>query len=136
MYATAEDMRTEYTEAALVQLADKADWASALPTINRAIENATVRADGHIAKYYARAAGRPVPPLLALIVREIAFADMHRSPTDEVAARRKAAIADLVKIANGVIKLDDGTEELPSRDGQIIVPDRERTFSRDRLAGF
>jgi phage gp36-like protein len=126
MYATADQMRTTYGEAALVQLADAADWDGALPRINKALSDATVRADGHVAKYYSR----------ALIVSEIAYADLHRAPTEEVATRRKAAMRDLEGIAKGLIKLDDGVEELPSRDGQVIVPDTPRTFSRQTLSGF
>lgn len=136
MYATADKMRTKYGEAALVQLADAADWAAALPRINDALSDATVRADGYVAKYYARASGVAVPPLLELIVCEIAFADMHRAPTDEVDKRRKTAIGELEKISRGTIKLDDGVEQLPPRDGQVIVPDAPRTFSRQTLRSF
>ncbi len=137
MYATAEDMRERYTEARLVQLTDAASWdAVAIAAVNLKLASATARADGYVAKYYSAAADVPTPPLLVEIVCEIAFADLHTAPTEEASKRRAAAIADLRDIAKGLIKLDEGRGDLASREGQIIVPDRERTFSRDTMKGF
>lgn len=137
MYANAEDMRARYGEDRLAQLADQPDWnAATIAFVNLKLAGATARADGYIAKYYAPAAGVAAPPLLVEIVCEIAFADLHRAPTDEATSRRKGAIADLVNISKGLLKLDDGRADLPARPGAIIVPDAPRTFSRDNLDGF
>lgn len=138
MYATANDMRDRYGEAVLIQLADAAAWdAACTAAIEKKLTAASVRADGYVAKCYQAKSGAPVPPLLIEIVCEIAFADLARNPTEEAKDRRKAAIADLVNISKGLVKLDQGDPTaLESRDGQVIVPDAERTFSRGRLVKF
>lgn len=137
MYATADDMRARYGEAVLVQLTDAPAWdATAIAAVNVKLASATARADGYVSKYYAPAPGIGIPPLLTEIVCEIAFADLHRSPTEEANNRRKAAVADLVNISKGLLKIDSGAGDIPARAGAVIVPDRERTFSRESLRGF
>lgn len=138
MYATASDMRDRYGEARLIQLTDTAEWgAAAIAAIEVKLRDASVRADGYVAKYYQAAPGAPVPPLLVTIVCEIAYADLAANPTDEAKERRKEAIRDLVNISKGLIKLDQGDPAaLEPREGQVLVPDADRIFSRDRLVSF
>ncbi|PTS73801.1 hypothetical protein DBR17_17780 [Sphingomonas sp. HMWF008] len=137
MYATADDMRARYGEQAIVQLTDTDSWGAAtIAAVNVKLASATARADGYVARYYQQSLGVAVPPLLVEIVCEIAYADLHKAPTEEADKRRKLAIADLVNISKGLVKLDQGAAEIPSREGQVIVPDRVRTFSRDSLGGF
>lgn len=137
MYATPDNMRATFDELQLVQLAGADDWAGAQAKINSALQRATVIADGFVSKYYAAAPGTPVPELLANIVCDIAYCDMHKQPTDTAKDRKAEAMALLDKISRGLVKLDSGdVQALAPREGAVIVPDRERTFSRDTLGGF
>lgn len=137
MYATANDMRDRYTELALVQLAGTAGWDSvAIAKVNTALADTASIIDGYVAKYYAPAPGRPVPALLVRINCKLAWRELARSPTDEAKEEHADAMRQLRDISNGLIKLDDGAGDLPSREGQVIVPDAQRIFSRDRLGGF
>lgn len=137
MYATADDMRARFTEAALVQLTDAAAWdAAAIAAVNLKLADASALADGYIAKYYAAAPGVPLPALLVQLVCKIAFADLHRIPTEEASKQRAEAMKVLGDISRGLVKIDEGRGDLPARDGAILVEDPGRTFSRDRLGGF
>ncbi|MEO7691285.1 MAG: DUF1320 domain-containing protein [Sphingomonas sp.] len=138
MYATADDMRAEYGEDILVQLADAPAWGeAAIATINKKLVGASVLIDGFVAKYYAHATGLGVPPLLNRIACEIAYCDMHRAPTDDAKERKAGAMKLLAQISTGQVKLDQGKANLlPARQGAVIVPDAPRTFSRDSLKGF
>jgi len=138
MYATAQDMRDRYGEAVLVQLTDTSTWGAAtIAAIEVKLTDATFEADGYVSKYYKANSGTPVPPLLKMYVMRIAFADLAQNPTEEATKQRDRAIAALVKVSQGLIKLDQGDPAaLESRDGQVIVPEAERTFSRNRLSDF
>jgi phage gp36-like protein len=137
MYATADDMRARFGEADLVQLTDTPAWgALTIAALNLKLADATARCDGYVAKYYAPQPGSAVPPLLVAICCDLAYERLFKAPTDDAAARAKAAHTDLVNISKGLIKLDQGRGDLPARDGAVIVPAGERTFSRDRLTGF
>lgn len=137
MYLTADDMRARYGEDLLVQIVDADAWdALAIARVNAAIADASVIVDGFVAKYYQSAPGTPIPPLLARLTRDIAFADLQRSPTEEATARRTDAMAMLDKISRGLVKIDEGRGDLPARPGALVVPERQRTFSRDNLGGF
>jgi phage gp36-like protein len=136
-YATADDMRAEYGEEILVQLSDAPAWDSvAIARVNQKLASAATLIDGFVAKYYAAAPGVTVPPLLVAINCTMAYADLHRVLTEDAKDRRAEAIRQLEQISRGMIKLDDGRGDLPARGGAVIVPDRERTFSRDGLRGF
>ncbi|MEO6217757.1 MAG: phage protein Gp36 family protein [Sphingomonas sp.] len=137
MYATADDMRARFDEATLVQLTNTPSWGEACEAaIGVKLQRASIIIDGFVAKYYAPAPGIGTPPLLTEIECDIAYADLHKVPTDDAKDRRAAAMKLLEKIATGLIKLDNGEAVLPSRQGAVIVPATERTFSRDRLGGF
>ncbi|PKP93191.1 MAG: hypothetical protein CVT77_06570 [Alphaproteobacteria bacterium HGW-Alphaproteobacteria-16] len=138
MYATADDMRARYGETVLVQLTNAAAWdGTAIAALNVKLADATALADGYVAKVLGPSPTSPIPQLLVRIVCQIAFADLQRAPDDESKAQRAEAMTLLRDISRGLIKLDGGDiDALPARDGAVIVPERERTFSRDRLAGF
>jgi phage gp36-like protein len=138
MYATADDMRARFGEAKLVQLTDAPAWdGTAIAAINVQLHSASTRIDGYVAKYYGRASGVAVPPLLTELCCDIAFAGLTPNPTDEAKDRRKEAFGELEKIARGLIKLDGGEPDtLPARPGAIIVDDPGRTFSRESMKGF
>ncbi|WP_448660304.1 phage protein Gp36 family protein [Sphingomonas sp. CJ99] len=137
MYVTADEMRARYGEGLLVQITNADAWdAVAIAAVNAAVSDACVLADGYVAKYHQATPGVEAPPLLKRLVREIAFADLQQSPTEESAKRKADAIRTLEMISRGLVKLDQGEGNLPARDGAVIVPDRERIFSRDRMGGF
>lgn len=137
MYADANDMRAQYGEDVLVQLADAQSWDAAVPRINVELANASLLVDGYVAKYYAAAPGVPRPPLLTRPTCEIAYCDLHRAPTEDALRRKGDAMKLLGQIATGMVRLDQGIpDSLPARQGAVIVPDAERTFSRDTLRGF
>lgn len=137
MYLTAEDMRARYGEDVLVQITDADAWdAVAIARVNAAIADAGTIVDGYVSKYYQSSTSQAVPPLLARLTRDIAFADLQRSPTDEAKDRRTDAMRMLEQISRGLVKLDEGRGDLAAREGAVVVPDRPRTFSRDNLDGF
>ncbi len=136
MYATPDDMRASYGEDVLVQLTGEAAWGpGAIAKITVKLVDASVLADGFVGKYYAAGNGA-APPLLKRLVREIAFAELWSNPTESVEKRKSDALAILDKISKGTVKIDEGRADLPAREGAVIVPERERTFSRDTLRGF
>ena len=78
-----------------------------------------------------------MPALLTDIAVDIARYRMvrHGSPTEHVANLYKTAIAKLRDIAAGKLKLDLGVEQLPERDGLVLVQSSDRLFNRDSLKG-
>ncbi|MFB0874573.1 MULTISPECIES: phage protein Gp36 family protein [unclassified Sphingobium] len=135
MFATAEDMRARFTD--LVELTDQAEWnAQAIAAVDMKLRLATSIAEGYVAKYHDPAPCRAIPPLLTDIVCDIAYARLHRSPSDSVKDREAAAMRLLRDISNGLVKIDQGKQDIPARSGALIVPDVPRTFSRDTLGGF
>lgn len=137
MLATADDMRARFGEARLVQLTDRSEWdAQCVAALGVQIAAVSVLVEGYVAKHYAPAPGRAVPPLLTEITCDLAYARLHIEPSEAVQKRASDAEKRLDKIASGLIKIDEGKQDLPARDGAVIVPDRERTFSRDRLRGY
>ncbi|WIA55479.1 DUF1320 family protein [Sphingobium sp. WTD-1] len=137
MFATAEDMKARYGEDELVQLTDQDGWnAQAIAAINVKLQTASSIAEGYVAKYYAPAPGRALPPLLTELVCEIAYAKLHKAPPEAIEKRETRALDQLKDISRGLIKIDQGKQDIPSRTGAVIVPDRQRTFSRDSLGEF
>jgi phage gp36-like protein len=139
MFATADDMRArpDMGEEVLVQLTGQTEWnAQVIAAVNRAIVSATTTAEGFVAKYYGPAPGREVPPMVTDIVCDLAFVKLHRAMTDDLKDRRDQAMRLLRDISNGLVKIDQGKQDIPARAGAVIVPDRPRTFSRDSLGGF
>lgn len=135
MFATADDMRARFSD--LVELTGQAEWeAQAIAQVEMALRSATSIAEGYVAKYHDPAPGRPIPPLLTDIVCDIAYARMHRAPSDAIKDRESAALKLLRDISNGLVKIDQGLSDIPARSGALIVPDAARTFSRDTLGGF
>ncbi|WP_303763503.1 DUF1320 domain-containing protein [Sphingobium yanoikuyae] len=137
MFATAEDMKARYGEDELVQLTDQDGWnAQAIAAINVKLQTASAIAEGYVAKYYAPAPGRALPPLLTELVCEIAYSKLHKSPPEAIEKREARALDQLKDISKGLIKIDQGKQDIPARAGAVIVPDRQRTFSRDSLGDF
>ncbi|MDF7776874.1 DUF1320 family protein [Sphingomonas sp. AOB5] len=137
MYATADDMRAEYGEQALVQLANAPSWdATVIAKVELKLATAAAEIDGYVAKVHAQAMGIAVPPLLRAINLTLAFAAMHSTRTEDVKDREAEVRRQLREIRDGILKLDEGRGDLPARDGAVIVPSRDRVFSRDTLGSF
>lgn len=137
MFATADDMRARFGEDRLVQLTDQDAWnAQAIAAVNVKLQTASSIAEGYVAKYYAPAPGRTVPPMLVEIVCDLAFARLHAELSDDNKDRRDTAMKLLKDISTGLVKIDQGKQDMPARSGAVIVPDRQRTFSRDSLGDF
>ena len=137
MFATADDMRARFGEDVLVQLTDQDGWnAQAIAAVNVKLATATSIVEGYVAKYHAPAPGPAVPPLLIELTCDLAYVRLHRALSDDLKDRRDQAMKQLKDISTGLLKIDQGLQDIPARGGAVIVPDRPRTFSRDSLEGF
>lgn len=139
-YATIADMRARIVEADLIDLTDdERTGAVDEARILTAIGQADAEIDGYVGRYYRRIDGvTPVPPLLVDIACDIAHYRLFRFSivTDRVAQLYKDAVTKLDRISKGTITLDQGEEQLPARDGQVLVESAERTFTRDSMRGL
>lgn len=139
-YATLADLRARMSEDDIIQLTDDArTGAIDQDRVATALAQADAEIDGYVGAYYRRVdAAAPVPPLLLNIACDIAHYRLFRStpPTDLAKDLYKEAVAKLRDIARGIIKLDQGEEQLAPRDGQLLVSSSERLFSRDSMAGL
>ena len=138
MYATANDMRDRYGEAVLVQLTNSDSWDDGcVAKVEVQLRAVSALVDGYVAKYYQATPGLTVPPLLVELTCPIAYCDLAANPTEHALKRKSESITHLRDISRGILKLDEGVpDSIPSREGQIIVPDAERIFSHDKLRGF
>jgi phage gp36-like protein len=139
-YATIADMQARFPEAELIQLTDdERSGALNQGRVTRALEQADNEVDGYVSRYYKRLdAALPVPGLLTDLACDIGRYYLFRngSPTEQVQKRYDQAIAKLRDIAKGIIKLDQGEETLPEREGLILIDGGEPVASRAQLQGF
>ncbi|RYY25237.1 MAG: DUF1320 domain-containing protein [Sphingomonadales bacterium] len=138
MYATLADMLARFSEDELVQLAQADDVVDTrlAERVATAIARVKPLIDGHVAAKY-QIAGQPVPPLLTEISCDLArFALYRDTPPDAVKDARDQALKNLKDIAKGVIKLDQGEESLPAREGAVLVSRPPRVFGREAMEGF
>lgn len=106
-------------------------------------EKALTEADniinGYIAAHYQRAdAALPIPPLLEQLAVDIAYFRLYRfeKAPEHISEAYKDACAMLKQIANGLVKLDGGAENLPVRDGAILFQSDQPIFGRENMSGF
>lgn len=139
-YATIADMQKRITANDLIDLTDDERTGARNDTrITDALVQADNEIDGYVGAFYRRLdATSPVPPLLTDIACDIAHYRLFRfsTPTERVAELYKQAVAKLRDIARGILKLDQGEEQLPERDGQILVASSDRLFTRDSMGGM
>jgi len=139
-YATIANMSDRIAASDLIELTDDERLGTVNePRVLTAIASADAEIDGYVGRYYRRLdAVTPIPPLLVELACDIAHYRLFRfsNPTERVDTLYKNAIAKLRDIAKGVITLDQGEEQLPERDGQILVSSSERLFSRGNMGGL
>ncbi|WCT72059.1 DUF1320 domain-containing protein [Sphingomonas naphthae] len=136
-YATLADLNLAFTERAIAQLCDdEGDGTAVAVRTGRALNAAAAVIDGYVATAYKL----PISPpsvLLTNIACDIARYELDQdAPTETIAKRHAAALAQLRDIASGKLKLDAGVEEQVERDGVVLVEGGERLFTRDSMAGF
>lgn len=139
-YATRQELIGRYGERLLVQLSDRADPPTGeigTAEVDRALADADAVCDGYLAGRYALPLAA-VPPQLPPIAQAIAIYKLHTyQPEQKIVDEHSAAIADLVKIAQGVIKLPvDGIEPASAGSEGVETIDRPRDFTPENLRNF
>jgi phage gp36-like protein len=137
-YATIADMRARIDDHILIQLTDTAQLGVIDEgALQRAINQAANTVQGYVAAYYAPVdANEAVPDLLIDLTCDIAYVRLYRgsNPPEHVEKKHKDAVAMLRDIAKGLIKIDQGAEVLPERDGMILTSGDPRLFTRTTMA--
>jgi phage gp36-like protein len=131
-------MVARFTERALVQLADEADWNDAArERVSWALDSASTKADGYLATIFAAGGATTIPPLITDIVCDLAFYALHTDPPKKVVADRDLALKMLEQIRDGKIKVDEGNvDAIAARPDAVLISDPGRIFSRDSMRGF
>lgn len=138
-HCTLADLIAAETETALIQLTDDAGSGSVDETVvNTAIATATDEID-------ARLRGRvtvpdTVPDMIKLIAIELAVWNLYRrrfsnNMPDSILSRRKQALADLMRIAEGEIRITDAQADTKIASS-IRVKTRDRVFNDDLMEKF
>jgi phage gp36-like protein len=133
-YAQVADMVARFGQREMIQLTDQsnppADQVDAT-VAQAALDGASSIMDGSIAVKYALPLPAPTSPILVEVCCDIARHRLYRDQIpDAVAAREKSARDTLLRIAQGLVKIDaPGTavEPLPRPDVVIFESDPRRT---------
>lgn len=139
-YATLQDLLDRYGETLLLQVSDRADppaGAIGMDTVERALADTDAVIDGYLAGRYVLPLAT-VPPLLVPIAQAIAIYKLHvYQPEQKIADEYRDALADLLKISRGDIKLPVAGIEPASAGGEgVETIDRARDFTPENLRGF
>ncbi len=139
-YATQQQLTARYGERLLLQVADRDDppaGAIDAAIVAQALADTDAVIDGYLAARYQLPLAS-VPPQLPPIAQSIAIYKLHvYEPEKKIADEYQAAIADLVRIANGVIRLAvAGIEPTSSGASGVETIDRERDFTPEKMTGF
>ncbi|MEZ5709722.1 MAG: DUF1320 domain-containing protein [Blastomonas sp.] len=138
LFASLADMQARFEAADLVQLTDE-DGLGVIDAarIERALGKADAIITGYVASRHADSGAMAGNNLLTEIACDLCWFELWRTdPPDLVKDKRKAAIAQLVDIAAGRIKLDSGQEEQDARPGQLHFGTSDRKLGRESLGGF
>lgn len=139
-YASLDQLVERHGERTLLQLTDR----STPPTgeidtaaVDRALTDTDAVIDGYVAGRYALPLA-DTPPLLADLAQAIAIYKLHSfAPDPKIEQDYKDAIASLLRIAKGEIRLPlAGVEPESSGSSGVVVVDRERPFTEANLKGF
>lgn len=139
VYASLVDMLARFPEAELVQLTDEAGAGMIdEPEVAQAVASAGALIDAYLAKAYQLplAVAHPVLVDLACALARFNLWQKRGSPTETVEKGQAAALKTLREIAQGLIKIDAGAEQLPPRDGAVLMGGGEAVFTRERMKGF
>lgn len=137
-FANVADMRARFEEPDLVQLTD-VDGVGVVDEDKVEVKLASADAliIGYIAARYRDVNTFAGNTILKDVACDYAFSLLWKTDLPKwVEDRRKLALDTLSRIANGSIKLDQGTEEAQPRPGQILTSGPERRFTRDSLSGY
>ncbi len=139
-YATQQQLTARYGERLLLQVADRTDppaGAIDAAIVAQALADTDAVIDGYLAGRYQLPLAS-IPPQLPPIAQSIAIYKLHvYEPEKKIADEYQAAIADLVRIANGVIRLAvAGIEPTSSGASGVETIDRERDFTPETMTGF
>lgn len=109
-YCTQQDLIDRYSEAELLQLADRdVDGTLDAEVIAQAIADADADIDGYLLDRYSLPLS-PVPPSLTVAACRIARFQLYAdAPTDKVQADYDRTLAWLRDVARGVIRLVEST---------------------------
>ncbi len=140
-YATLQQMIDKHGETMLVELTDRA--APPAGEIEEAVvlqelANTDAMIDGYLAARYKLPLSE-VPALLVPLAIAITIYKLHvYSAPEKIEADYKAAVADLDRIARGIIRLPGaaGVEPASSGASGVRTNDRERPFTEANLKGF
>lgn len=135
VYATIADMRARISERHLIQLTDTENEGVVDEVrLQRAIDQGANAVQGYVAKYYAPS-DLPVPALLIDLNCDLAHYRLYETsnPPEQVERKHKDAMMTLDKIARGLVKIDNGEEAIPERDGLILRTGNSRLFTRSSL---
>jgi len=139
-YTSLTQLTARYGERLLLQVADRADppaGAIDAAIVAQALADTDAVIDGYLAGRYVLPLAS-MPPQLPPIAQAIAIYKLHvYEPEKKIADEHQAAIADLVRIANGVIRLAvAGVEPTSSGASGVETIDRERDFTPEKMTGF
>lgn len=139
-YASLAQLTARYGERLLLQVADRADppaGAIDAGVVAPVLLDTDAVIDGYLAGRYVLPLAA-IPPQLPPIAQSIAIYRLHvYEPEKKIADEYQAAIADLVRIANGVIRLPvAGVEPASSGASGVETIDRERNMTPENMRGF
>lgn len=139
-YASLQGLIDRYGERLLLQVTDRADppvGAIDADVVNRALDDADAVIDGYLAGRYVLPLAT-VPAVLVPIAQAIAIYKLYVfQPEQKIVEEYKDAIADLVRISNGVITLQvAGVAPASAGSEGVETIDRPRDFTPENLQGF
>ena len=139
-YATQQQLAVRYGDRLLLQVTDRADPPAGMVDagiVAQALADTDAMIDGYLAGRYVLPLAA-VPPQLPPIAQAIAIYKLHvYEPEKKIADEYAAAIADLVRISNGVIRLPSaGVEPVGNDASGVETIDRERDMTPENMRGF
>lgn len=139
-YASLQNLTDRVGADLLLQLADRASPPAGVvddAVVGRALADTDAVIDGYLAGRYVLPL-QSVPPLLIDLAAAIALYKLHIvQPEGKIADDYKDAIASLVKISTGVIRLPVAGVEPPSSGASgVQFIDRERDLTPDTMRGL
>lgn len=139
-YTNLAQLTARYGAQLLLQLTDRTDpplGAVDAALLEQVLTDTDAVIDGYLAGRYVLPLAT-IPPQLPSIAQAIAIYRLHvYEPEAKIAKEYDGAIADLVRIANGTIRLPvAGVEPVGTDASGVVVIDRERDMTPDNLAGF
>lgn len=139
-YTTLAQLSARYGGQLLLQVTDRADPPAGeidASLVAQVLADTDAAIDGYLAGRYVLPLST-VPPQLPPIAQAIAIYKLHVfEPEKKIADEYAGAIADLVRIAKGTIRLAAAGVEPTGADASgVMTIDRDRDFTPENLTGF